>query len=135
MSSIIKYKLLKTLKITKEIKLFKASLVTTFLAISLSISLLASLTQSTYAQTMLATSEHADINSLIKELDYLIEFSSKMQADYGKNRSSRVRFNYAALIKQLKVTRANTAAYFNETGDSIRTSPPQVLDRDLYKIK
>lgn len=88
---------------------------------------------------MLSQSAHADersdVQALVKELDYLIEVSVKMQRDYGKQRQQRVRFNYQALINQLKTTRQNTAAFLNEKGTSIQTAPPAIIDHDLYNIK
>lgn len=79
--------------------------------------------------------ERSDVQALVKELDYLIEVSVKMQRDYGKQRQQRVRFNYQALINQLKTTRQNTAAFLNEKGTSIQTAPPAIIDHDLYNIK
>ena len=78
--------------------------------------------------------EREEIQTMVKELDYLIEVAVKMQKDYGSQRNQRVRFNYTALINQLKTTRQNTAAFFNERGESIQRNPPAVIDQDLYRI-
>lgn len=78
--------------------------------------------------------EREEIQAMVKELDYLIEVAARMQKDYGNQRNQRVRFNYTALINQLKTTRQNTAAFFNERGESIQQNPPAVIDQDLYRI-
>ena len=78
--------------------------------------------------------EREEIEAMVKELDYLIEVAVKMNKDYGNQRNQRVRFNYTALINQLKTTRQNTAAFFNERGESIQKNPPAVIDQDLYRI-
>ena len=112
MSSCKKYKLLKSIR-----NIFVISIV------SLSLG-----TQMTQA------GEREEIQAMVKELDYLIEVAVKMQKDYGSQRNQRVRFNYTALINQLKTTRQNTAAFFNERGESIQRNPPAVIDQDLYRI-
>ena len=112
MSSCKKYKLLKNIR-----NIFNISVLT--LAISLPIA---------------HAGEREEIQAMVKELDYLIEVAVKMQKDYGSQRNQRVRFNYTALINQLKTTRQNTAAFFNERGESIQQNPPAVIDQDLYRI-
>ena len=112
MSSSEKYKLLKNIKNILFISVFT-------LAISFPIA---------------HAGEREEIEAMVKELDYLIEVAVKMNKDYGSQRNQRVRFNYTALINQLKTTRQNTAAFFNERGESIQKNPPAVIDQDLYRI-
>lgn len=78
--------------------------------------------------------EKSELYALVKEIDYLIEVSQQMQKHYG-NSNQRVRFNYSALIKQLKTTRNRTAEYFNTKGETIHPRPPLALDQDLIRIK
>lgn len=78
--------------------------------------------------------ERTEIHALIKELDYLIEVSTQMKARYGRNQQ-RVRFNYDALINQLKATRGRSAEYLNAKGETIHRAPPRTLDQDMIRIQ
>lgn len=78
--------------------------------------------------------ERTEIEAFIKELDYLIEVSQGMKSRYARN-GGRVRFNYDALTKQLRTTRARTADYLNSKGESINRAPPKTLNDNLIRIQ
>ncbi|MCB1713531.1 MAG: hypothetical protein KDK04_24425 [Candidatus Competibacteraceae bacterium] len=78
------------------------------------------------------TSQQAEIQALVNELDYLIEYSEQLAQRYRED-DAPIRFNYAALLAQLRTTRARTAAYLNEQHRLVHPAPPGTVDRSLTR--
>lgn len=74
--------------------------------------------------------QHAAIETLIGELDHLIDHAEALAETY-RDDAAPVRFHYAALIEQLRVTRNHTAAYLNAVHTVVHAAPPATLDRSL----
>lgn len=72
------------------------------------------------------------IDALIKDLDYLISYTEQLQNRYRQDQSP-VRFNYRALLEQLRMTRARTADYLNERHTVVHTTPPPSVKTPLTK--
>lgn len=67
--------------------------------------------------------QQADIAALIQELDYLIDHTERLADRYRADRAP-VTFNYAALLEQLRLTRARSADYLNERHRVVHAAPP-----------
>ena len=67
--------------------------------------------------------QQAEIAALIQELDYLIDHTERLAHRYRADRAP-VTFNYAALLEQLRVTRARSADYLNERHRVVHAAPP-----------
>ncbi len=67
--------------------------------------------------------QQQDIDAVIRELDYLIEHIERLAARY-RGDDAPIRFNYGALLEQLRLTRARSAAYLNEAHDAVLHAPP-----------
>ena len=67
--------------------------------------------------------QQAEIHALVQELDYLIEYAERLAQKYAADAAS-VRFNYPALLEQLRVTRMRSAAYLNEVQTVVHPVPP-----------
>ncbi len=78
--------------------------------------------------------QQKDISLLVKDLTYLIQVAEQLQRQYGGDQS-KIRFNYPALIAQLKSTRAATQEYLNQELYELHTAPPAVYKPDLTKVK
>lgn len=76
-----------------------------------------------HAGSMDAAHQQADIAALIQELDYLIDQIERLADRYRADRAP-VTFNYAALLDQLRLTRARSADYLNERHRLVHTAPP-----------
>lgn len=76
--------------------------------------------------------QQAAIDALIKDLDYLISYAEELQNRYRKDRAP-VRFNYSALLEQLRTTRARTADYLNESHTVVHTAPPPRVKTPLTR--
>ena len=74
----------------------------------------------------------AAIDALIKDLDYLISYAEELQNRYRNDRAP-VRFNYSALLEQLRTTRARTADYLNESHTVVHTEPPPSVKTPLTR--
>ena len=70
-----------------------------------------------------AARQQADIAALIQELDYLIDQTERLADRYRADRAP-VTFNYAALLEQLRLTRARSADYLNERHRVVHAAPP-----------
>lgn len=78
--------------------------------------------------------QRQDIQSLLNEIDYLIEVSKQLQQTYGGDQS-KVRFNYPALIAQLTAARDGVQAYLNLDVFELHNAPPVPLKPDLTRIQ
>ena len=67
-----------------------------------------------------------DIDALVGEIDYLIEVARNLQHKYGGD-TSRVRFNYNALIAQLTAARDGSLAYLEAEVMELHAAPPAVV--------
>jgi hypothetical protein len=77
-----------------------------------------------------AGAQQAEIHALVQELDYLIEYAERLAQKYGDD-TAPVRFNYPALLEQLRVTRARSAAYLNEVRTVVHSAPPAPVATSL----
>lgn len=77
-------------------------------------------------------SQQAAIDALIKDLDYLISYAEKLEHRYRNDRAP-VRFNYNALLEQLRTTRSHTADYLNESHTVVHTEPPPSVKTPLTR--
>lgn len=64
------------------------------------------------------------IDALVKELDYLIDHAGRLAARHARD-TAPVRFNYPALLEQLRLTRDRSAAYLNEAHATVLAAPPR----------
>lgn len=69
--------------------------------------------------------QRKDIDSLIREIEYLIEVSRQLQHRYGGD-TSRIRFNYPALIAQLEAARNGARAYLETDITELHATPPPI---------
>lgn len=76
--------------------------------------------------------QQADIAALIQELDYLIDYTEKLAHQYRADRAS-VTFNYAALLEQLRTTRARSADYLNERHTVVQAAPSPPANATLAR--
>lgn len=67
-----------------------------------------------------------DIAAVVKELDYLIETTQQLQRKHGGDKS-RIRFNYSALLAQLKAARDGANAYLAQEVMEMHAAPPPVV--------
>ncbi|WP_298080541.1 RAQPRD family integrative conjugative element protein [uncultured Cardiobacterium sp.] len=73
-----------------------------------------------------ANNQARDIDALVHELDYLIEVARNLQSKHGGD-SSRIRFNYPALLAQLTAARDGCAAYLEDEVMELHAAPPAVI--------
>ncbi len=76
--------------------------------------------------------QQAAIDALVKDLDYLIRYAEQLQNRYRQDQAP-VRFDYSALLEQLRLTRARTADYLNERHTVVHTAPPPSVKTVLTK--
>ena len=76
--------------------------------------------------------QQADIAALIQELDYLIDHTERLADRYRADRAP-VTFNYAALLEQLRLTRARSADYLNERHRVVHAAPPAPAGASLTR--
>ena len=67
-----------------------------------------------------------EIDALVHELDYLIEVARNLQRKHGGD-SSRIRFNYPALLAQLVAARDGCVAYLEDEVMELHAAPPAVI--------
>ena len=79
-----------------------------------------------------AARQQADIAALIQELDYLIDHTERLADRYRADRAP-VTFNYAALLEQLRLTRARSADYLNERHRVVHAAPPAPAGASLTR--
>lgn len=78
--------------------------------------------------------QQAAIESLIAELDYLIDSAEALAREY-RDDDAPVRFNYGALIEQLRTTRNHSATYLNTVHTVVHAAPPETVDRSLTEVR
>ena len=76
--------------------------------------------------------QQAEIHALVQELDYLIEYAERLAQKY-RNDTAPVRFNYPALLEQLRMTRMRSAAYLNEVQTVVHPAPPAPVATSLTR--
>jgi len=74
--------------------------------------------------------QQAEIHALVQELDYLIEYAERLAQKY-RNDDAPVRFNYPALLEQLRMTRMRSAAYLKEVQTVVHPAPPAPVATSL----
>jgi len=80
--------------------------------------------------------EQAEIESVLRELEYVRERVQALQGKYGRaTGNAKIRFNYPACIEQLRVTEANIRDFLNARIDVITTTPPQPVKGDLHFVR
>lgn len=78
--------------------------------------------------------ERERMTDVLRELQYLQEYVLQMKKQYS-NTNSKIRFNYDALLAQLKVTENNIREYVNLQIDSIHIEQPKVMDQELFEVR
>ena len=73
-----------------------------------------------------ASAQAREIDALVGELDYLIEVARNLQRKHGGD-TSRIRFNYPALLAQLTAARDGCAAYLDAEVMELHAAPPAVI--------
>jgi hypothetical protein len=76
--------------------------------------------------------QQAAIGALVQDLDYLIGYVEHLQNRYRQD-PAPVRFNYPALLEQLRTTRQRTADYLNERHTVVHAAPPPPVQTSLTK--
>ena len=80
--------------------------------------------------------EQAEIESVLRELEYLRERVQALQGKYGRaTGNAKIRFNYPACIEQLRVTEGNIRDFLNARIDVITTTPPQPMKGNLHFVR
>lgn len=74
--------------------------------------------------------QRRDIDAVVKELDYLIEVTRQLHHKYRRD-NSKIRFNYAALLAQLRVARDGVREYLNNDLLELHPAPPMPLKSRL----
>ena len=73
-----------------------------------------------------ASAQAREIDALVGELDYLIEVARNLQLKHGGD-TSRIRFNYPALLAQLTAARDGCNAYLEYEVMELHAAPPAVI--------
>lgn len=76
--------------------------------------------------------QQSEIHALVQELDYLIEYAERLARKYADD-TAPVRFNYPALLEQLRVTRQRSAAYLDEVQSVVHPVPPAPVAASLTR--
>ena len=80
--------------------------------------------------------EQAEIESVLREVEYLRERVQALQGKYGRaTGNAKIRFNYAACIAQLRATENNIREFLNARIDVISTTPPQPVSGSVYSVR
>ena len=85
------------------------------------------------AFTDTGSQQRRDIDALVKELGYLIEVTQQLQHKYRRD-NSKIRFNYTALLAQLRAARDGVREYLNNDLLELHTAPPKPLKSQLTRI-
>lgn len=81
-----------------------------------------------------APSQQQEITAILRELEYLREVAQNLSVKHANDRS-KIRFNYAALIRQLLATEDGIRAYLNAEINTIRTTEPKPVDTQLFQVR
>ena len=80
--------------------------------------------------------EQAEIESVLRELEYVRERVQALQGKYGRaTGNAKIRFNYPALVAQLRTTEADIADFLNARIDVIHTTPPPTVGGSLIRVR
>ena len=80
--------------------------------------------------------EQAEIESVLREIEYVRERVQALQGKYGRaTGNAKIRFNYTALIEQLRTTEGGIRDFLNARIDVISTTPPQPLGGSIYGVR
>lgn len=82
--------------------------------------------RSSKPRRMSGNAQARDIDALVGELDYLLEVARNLQRKHGGD-TSRIRFNYPALLAQLTAARDGCAAYLDAEVMELHAAPPAVI--------
>ncbi len=96
------------------------------------ISMLA-ITSITFSSAVVAN-ERNDISLLLKEINYLEEVVLKLRKK-NRNNSSKVRFNYDAMLAQIEALKQGTIIYLNHDIRAIHDAPPNTVKKPLTKVR
>ncbi len=80
------------------------------------------------------TAERADIYQVLKEIDYIEEVITQLKKKYQNNRG-KVRFNYDAMLAQLRAIQSGTIEYLNNDIQTLHATPPKTVERVLYRVR
>ena len=84
--------------------------------------------------TLPTRSEEAEIESVLRELAYVRERVQSLERKYA-TRKAKIRFNYPALVAQLRTTEADIADFLNARIDVITTRPPTPRQNTLFFVR
>lgn len=82
------------------------------------------------AFTDAGAAQRRDIDAVVKELDYLIEVTRQLHHKYRRD-NSKIRFNYAALLAQLRTARDGVREYLNDDLLELHSAPPMPVKSQL----
>lgn len=86
--------------------------------------------------TLPTRSEEAEIESVLRELAYVRERVQSLERKYASaTRKAKIRFNYPALVAQLRTTEADIADFLNARIDVITTKPPTPRQSTLFYVR
>lgn len=78
--------------------------------------------------------ERSDLMNLVDEMNYLISKAEHMKVQ-NQGKPGRLKFNYNALLAQLKQTRHNTILFLNSKGEKINKQAPIHIDDEMRIYK
>ena len=78
--------------------------------------------------------EREEIVAVLRELEYLRERVLALSRKHGSSKA-KIRFNYLALLEQLRATENGIRAYLNAEINVIHTRPPQPVDQELFRVR
>lgn len=80
------------------------------------------------------SSEREEILAVMRELEFIRERVQALSRKYEHNQE-KIRFNYQALLEQLRATENGIRAYLNAQIDVIHIQPPKPVDKPLYRVR
>lgn len=80
--------------------------------------------------------EEAEIESVLRELAYVRERVQSLERKYSRaTAGAKIRFNYPALVAQLRTTEDDIASFLNARIDVITTRPPTPRQSTLFYVR
>ncbi|MDO4643128.1 MAG: RAQPRD family integrative conjugative element protein [Cardiobacteriaceae bacterium] len=81
-------------------------------------------------------SEQAEIESVLREMEFLRERVQALQKHYGTPRSGqKIRFNYDALLSQMRTSEAGIREFLNARINEIHVNPPPAVGGSLIRVR
>ena len=80
------------------------------------------------------TAEREEIVAVLRELEFIRERVQALAQKHGQSKA-KIRFNYQALLEQLRATENGIRAYLNAEIDTIHTQPPKPVDQELFRVR